>query len=71
MSKPDYFKIAEEQKGQGPITDLYVFTEELTEQEKELFNYVKHGYFVNNPGIVSGLFSSVVGTYYQEDGDTT
>ena len=68
MSKPDYFKIAEEQKGNGPIKNLYVFTEELTEAEKELFDYVNREYFVDNPGTVSGQFSSVVGTYYTEEG---
>lgn len=71
MSKPNYFEIAEEQKGNGPISALYVFTEELTEAEKELFDYVKRDYFIDNPGTVSGEFSSVVGTYYTEDGETT
>ena len=69
MSKPDYFKIAQENQGNGPISDLYVFTEELTEPEKELFEYAKFGYFTDNPGYVEGDYASTVGVYYTEEGD--
>jgi len=57
MAKPDYAlllsRIAQETdpiKKQELIDACYVFTEELTEDEKDLFNYVSKEYIADNPG---------------------
>ena len=49
----------------------YVFEEELTDAEKNLFNYVSDEYFVFNPGTDSGTFKSYVGVYFSSTGETT
>ena len=64
MSNPDYASlltlIAAET---DPIVkaqleaQCYVFTEIITEEERELFEYVAFDYVENNPGYVDGAFS--------------
>ena len=49
----------------------YVFEEELTDTEKNLFNYVSDEYFLFNPGTDSGTFKSYVGVYFNDSGDST
>jgi hypothetical protein len=49
----------------------YVFEEELTDTEKNLFNYVSDEYFLFNPGTDSGTFKSYVGVYFNDTGDST
>jgi hypothetical protein len=49
----------------------YVFEEELTDTEKNLFNYVSDEYFLFNPGTDSGTFKSYVGVYFSSTGETT
>ncbi len=49
---------------QALIDQCYVFTEDLTTTEKELFNYVTSDYMTDNPGTTT----SYVGIYYGEDG---
>ena len=49
----------------------YVFEEELTDTEKNLFNYVSDEYFLFNPGTDSGTFKSFVGVYFNDSGDST
>jgi alpha-L-fucosidase len=44
--------------------DCYVFTEELTTAEKELFNYVSSDYIQDTPGTTT----SYVGIYYGNSG---
>jgi len=46
---------------QALIDQCYIFTEPLTDSEKELFNYMNSGYIENNPGIVGNSFASYVG----------
>lgn len=53
------------------ISQCYVFTEELTAEEKQLFNYCNDGYILYNPGLVGNSIKSYVGTYYNEDGTVT
>lgn len=53
------------------IAQCYVFTEELTETEIELFNYVQSNYIEANPGIQGNAYASYVGTYYDTDGEPT
>jgi len=49
----------------------YVFEEELTDTEKNLFNYVFDEYFLFNPGTDSGTFKSYVGVYFNDNGNST
>jgi len=80
MSNPDYASlltlIAAET---DPIVkaqleaQCYVFTEELTPEEIELFEYGAFDYVENNPGYVeaAGGFISYVGIYYDDNGERT
>ena len=77
MSNPDYAtllsQIAAASGDAKTALELqcYVFEEELTDTEKNLFNYVSDEYFLFNPGTDSGTFKSYVGVYYSDTGDTT
>ena len=78
MSKPDYLGIAEQLKVETDLdrreqlkSQLYVFTEQLTQEEKDLFGYINSGYIENNPGIQGNQYASYVGTYYSDSGETT
>ena len=51
---------------QALIDQCYIFTEPLTDSEKELFNYMNSGYIENNPGIVGNSFASYVGIYFSD-----
>jgi len=51
--------------------ECYVFEEELTDTEKNLFNYVPDGYITFNPGTDGGTFKSYVGVYFNDSGDST
>jgi hypothetical protein len=60
MTNPDYIAIAELLKTETDVTvrqtlldQLFVFNEELTEAEKNLFNYIEDTYIENNPGDVN------------------
>lgn len=78
MSKPDYAvllaQIAQETDPvlkQILIDQCYVFTELLTLEEIELFDYAKFGYVEDNPGVRGNSYSSYVGTYYSPEGEPT
>jgi hypothetical protein len=78
MTKPNYAlllnQIAQETNPiikQQLIEQCYVFTEELTEEEIELFGYVQDDYIENNPGLVGNNLKSYVGVYYDEDNNKT
>ncbi len=78
MSKPDYASLLAQIAATSNtvlkaelIAQCYVFTEELTEAEIELFNYTNSGYIEYNPGIKDNAYSSYVGTYYDQDGEPT
>lgn len=43
----------------------------LTESEKELFDYCAKDYIENNPGVADSTFSSYIGVYYDDEGNTT
>jgi hypothetical protein len=75
MTKPNYEvllqQIAQEQDPvirNQLILQCYVFDEELTPAEKQLFNYCNDGYIDANPGLVGNSIKSYVGTYYSEEG---
>ena len=77
MANPDYetllSQIAAASGAAKTALELqcYVFEEELTDTEKNLFNYVSDEYFIFNPGTDIGTFKSYVGVYYSDTGDTT
>ena len=78
MTNPDYIAIAELLKTETDATvrqtlldQLFVFNEELTEAEKNLFNYIEDTYIENNPGDVNSVFSSYVGVYFNDEGQST
>jgi hypothetical protein len=78
MTKPDYktllAQIAQETdpvRKQELIDECYVFTEELTDEEKELFGYMNDDYVEKNPGIAGNMFSSYVGIYINQEGERT
>lgn len=49
----------------------FTFTSVPTKKETEIFEYVAFDYIKNNPGTESGKFVSLVGVYYNDDGETT
>ena len=53
------------------IEQTYVFNEVLTEEEKQVFNFVADGYVDPNPGFIANTFTSYVGSYPDPDGDYT
>tara|TARA_R110000823_G_scaffold293163_1_gene411977 strand:+ start:58 stop:294 length:237 start_codon:yes stop_codon:yes gene_type:complete len=78
MANPDYATLlpliaAETDAGAKAALELqcYVFEEELTDTEKNLFNYVPDGYITFNPGTDGGTFKSYVGVYFNDSGDST
>ena len=77
MAKPDYetllSQIAAASGAAKTALELqcYVFEEELTDTEKNLFNYVSDEYLSFNPGTESETFKSYVGVYYSDTGETT
>ena len=77
MANPDYAtllsQIAAASGAAKTALELqcYVFEEELTDTEKNLFNYVSDEYFLFNPGTDRGTFKSYVGVYYSDTGETT
>jgi len=57
---------------QNLINQCYVFTTALTDEEKQLFEYVQQDYVQNNPGNADdSSFSAYAGVYYNSDGETT
>ena len=57
---------------QNLINQCYVFTATPTDEEKELFEYMKQDYVQNNPGNADdSSFSAYAGVYYNNDGETT
>ena len=77
MAKPDYETLLSQIAAASGDTktalelQCYVFEEELTDTEKNLFNYVADEYFLFNPGTESETFKSYVGVYYSDTGETT
>lgn len=76
MSNPNYLAISEQLKTetdpkvrQQLINSLYVFEEELTEEEKSLFGYWAIGYIQDDPGYIANEFSSYVGRYFGPNGE--
>ena len=49
----------------------FTFTSVPTKQETEIFEYVAFDYIENNPGTENGKFVSLIGVYYNNDGETT
>lgn len=60
---------------QGNMAELdatgFTFTTPPTKAETERFEYVAFDYFSDNPGTVNGVFSSLVGVYYSDDGEAS
>tara|TARA_R100001015_G_C4601196_1_gene156134 strand:- start:59 stop:292 length:234 start_codon:yes stop_codon:yes gene_type:complete len=77
MANPDYAtllsSIASASGAAKTALELqcYVFDEELSDTEKNLFNYVFDEYLTFNPGTDSGTFKSFVGVYFNDSGDST
>ena len=77
MANPDYATLLSQIAAASGDTktalelQCYVFEEELTDTEKNLFNYVSDEYFLFNPGTDSGTFKSFVGVYFNDSGDST
>ena len=77
MAKPDYETLLSQIAAASGDTktalelQCYVFEEELTDTEKNLFNYVFDEYLTFNPGTDSGTFKSFVGVYFNDSGDST
>ncbi|HCU80215.1 MAG TPA: hypothetical protein DGN60_03510 [Chloroflexi bacterium] len=77
MAKPDYATLLSQiaaASGDAKTAleaQCYVFEEELTDAEKDLFNYVSDEYFLFNPGTENETFKSYVGVYYSATGETT
>ena len=77
MANPDYATLLSQIAAASGSTktalesQCYVFDEELTDTEKNLFNYVFDEYLTPNPGTESGTFKSYVGVYYSDTGETT
>tara|TARA_B100001113_G_C21084626_1_gene611493 strand:- start:412 stop:645 length:234 start_codon:yes stop_codon:yes gene_type:complete len=77
MANPDYATLLSQIAAASGDTktaleaQCYVFDEELTDTEKNLFNYVFDEYLTPNPGTESGTFKSYVGVYYSDTGETT
>lgn len=75
---PDYVSIFDELevtsdlvRRQELIESAYKFNQPLEDFEKELFSYVLDGYIDNNPGVQGNSFSSYVGVYFSNTGETT
>ena len=49
----------------------FTFTTPPTKAETERFEYVAFDYFSDNPGTVNGVFSSLVGVYYSDNGEAS
>lgn len=47
----------------------FTFTTVPTKAETERFEYVAFDYIADNPGTVGGVFSSLIGIYYSNDGE--
>ena len=58
-------KTTKEATKQVDILACYVFTEKLTKEEEDLFNYVSEDYLVDNPGTTTAY----IGKYYGENGE--
>ena len=77
MANPDYATLLSQIAAASGSTktaleaQCYVFDEELTDTEKNLFNYVFDEYLTFNPGTDSGTFKSFVGVYFNDSGDST
>jgi len=77
MANPDYATLLSQIAAASGDTktalelQCYVFEEELTDTEKNLFNYVSDEYLSFNPGTDSGTFKSYVGVYFSDTGETT
>lgn len=50
---------------------VYKFVQELTDEEKDAFNYLSSGYIENNPGIQGNSFKSYIGVYIDDEGNRT
>ena len=76
MPNPNYFAISEQLKNEtDPAVrqqlkdQLYVFEEELTEEEKSLFGYWAIGYIQDDPGYIENEYTSFVGRYFSSSGE--
>lgn len=52
-------------------SEIYQFLVTLTQEERDVFNYITDGYIANNPGIVGNSFASYVGIYINQEGENT
>ncbi len=73
MSNPDYASLLAQVAAEtDPVAkaaleaQCYQFIEELTDEEKELFNYVSSDYFEDTPGTVTR--TSYIGIFYDNLG---
>ena len=54
------------------LLDLaYTVTAPLSEEDRQLFEYVNFDYIDTNPGIIGNTFSSYVGIYIDQSGEYT
>jgi hypothetical protein len=51
------------------VSEVYQFLFDLTNEEREVFGYMKSDYIANDPGIVGNAFSSYVGVYISQEGE--
>jgi hypothetical protein len=76
MANPDYASIlaqiaaATDPAVIASLKAQLVINEELTQAEKELFEYTVADYMEFNPGY-NNDFKAYVGVYYNDDGDST
>lgn len=78
MTNPDYATLLQQIAAESNTTirdnlieQAYVFEEELTNEEIELFNYIESDYIESNPGIKGNIYASYVGVYFSSTGEST
>lgn len=79
MANPDYKTLLQQigketdlVKKQELIEKTYIFEEQLTEEEKELFDFVEKDYIKNNPGYTNSKeYVTYTGKYWTKFGDET
>jgi len=52
-------------------SEVYQFIQDLTDEERDAFNYLNSGYIANNPGIQGNSYKSYVGVYIDDNGERT
>lgn len=78
MANPDYATLlpliaaeTDPVAKQALIDQCYVFEEELTDAEIDLFRYFYDGYIEDNPGYINGVWSGYIHKHYSPIGEIT